>query len=256
MWDRWGNGRLLLWTLACLIGNVLVQGAVFALTSDLFLSVGAGSLLAVILPCRIMAGIFGGTLATEFRLRPVPPRVLLWAVVAAAASIAPTSALAGLSQRITAVPADWIDLYARHLPRSPVAVAGTYALVTLIVPAAEEILFRGLLQRVAARVWGAAPAVVIAALAFALLHGEPWFLFGLAALGLLLGFLFAVTGSLVPCVVAHGLHNAVALTALLREGPQAAATGGEPSPAWLLPVSLAALALACWRLARLGRRRP
>jgi len=255
LWDQWGTGRLLLWTAVCLVGNVLVQGVVFALTGDLFVSAGAGAVIAVLVPCRAVARALHGTLASEFALRRVPPAVLIWTAVAAAASLAPTSELAGLSQRITPLPSDWVDLYAKHLPRSPAAIAVAYAVVAVIVPPAEEILFRGLLQRIAARFWGTVPAVVLAALVFALLHGEPWFLFGLAGLGLLLGFLFATTRSLVPGIVAHGLHNAVALTALLREGPQAAAAGDGSTPAWLLPASIAALALACWRIARLGRRR-
>jgi len=84
----------------------------------------------------------------------------------------------------------------------------------VLAPLVEEILFRGLLQRLVSRAWGPWAGIVVSALVFGLVHGEPWFLFGLIAVGLVLGFLYEATGSLIACWAAHALHNAVSLVVL------------------------------------------
>ncbi|MDO9170893.1 MAG: CPBP family glutamic-type intramembrane protease, partial [bacterium] len=74
-------------------------------------------------------------------------------------------------------------------------------------------------------------------------HGEPWYLFGLLALGLLLVAVYELTGSLWSAVIVHAVHNAVALALLVEQGGLVAE---EPPPTLLdwtgAAVSLAAVA--------------
>ncbi len=67
--------------------------------------------------------------------------------------------------------------------------------------AGEELLFRGLILILAARLFGMRPAILISALAFALAHGanpgaSPIWMIRLAAAGLLLGYSVVRSGSL------------------------------------------------------------
>ena len=89
------------------------------------------------------------------------------------------------------------------------AAEGFRSLVWLGAPAAsEEILLRGYLLAVTARVLGAAAALWITAVVFGLLHGAnpevgPVGLAGVTAAGLALGALVLKTGSLWPAIGAH-----------------------------------------------------
>ncbi len=251
LWAAWGAGRFVAWAAACLLANAAVQAATFALADSLFLSVAAGSLIGVVLPCAWLARAAGGSLGDQFALDRPGAGALLWSSVAALAAFVPTSLLAEWSARLQPVPPGWERLYAEQLPRSPVATALAYASVALAAPLAEELLFRGILQRAAARLWGLALAAALAALAFALLHGEPWLLFGLIGVGLVLGGIWAATRSVTACAVAHGLHNATALTVMIRQGPRGEDAAPLDATTWgLLALSLPLLALAGAMLAR------
>lgn len=78
---------------------------------------------------------------------------------------------------------------------------------------AEEVLFRGFLYSLLARLVGPPAGVVLSALVFALFHpvpdrrawGYPAYVF---VAGIAFGLTFALTGSLLPGVFAHFLYNA------------------------------------------------
>lgn len=104
-----------------------------------------------------------------------------------------------------------------ELPASPpVGGADLIALgvaVVLVAPVAEEVFFRGWLQDSIA---GELPdarrrlAPLIAAIGFALVHPSLSFL-PVLVLGCVAGELFAVGGALLPAILAHAAHNAVAM---------------------------------------------
>ncbi len=98
--------------------------------------------------------------------------------------------------------------------------------VTILVPVAEEVLFRGLLQSgVRAFTKAAWPAILITTIIFTLMHlgSVPWYaLPSLTLLAIMLGVLYERTGRLWPCIVLHALFNGanVALAAT-QLGPPA-----------------------------------
>ncbi len=254
LWAVWGPARMLAWAGACLLGNAAVQSVTFALTDDLFLPVAAGGLLGMLLPTWLVARAHGSGLARDFGFDRPRAGVLLWTAVAVAGSLAPTAVLAALSARIRPVPPEWEALFASHLPRTPPAIVGAFLAVALTVPLAEELLFRGMLQRLAARRWGDTAGVLLGALLFAILHLEPWYLLGLFGVGLLLGWVWAITRSLTACAVAHGLHNAAALTMMLQQEGQTGSPAVIERADWLwCAASLPVLALGCAGLARTAR---
>lgn len=254
-WPSWPARRLLLFIMLALAGDYLAQLLAFGLCRDLFLTVLAGSLLGVILPCHLLARGSGGTLRHEFHLDRLDAGALIAAALAGGAALLPTSVLAGLSARIHPVDPQWIAFTLDHLPSSGLGIAVAAVTTVVAAPLAEELVFRGLIYRLARRTWGVWPAAVVSSLAFGLIHGEPWFLFGLVALGLVLAYLYETTGSLLAPVIAHGLHNAVSLYLMLRDPSQLAEDPAlEPGDWVLLGVSVVILAILVALLRRRTRR--
>lgn len=109
---------------------------------------------------------------------------------------------------------------------------GTAALVlhvALLAPLAEELAFRGLLYRGLRQLTRPAPAAVVSALIFAVMHAHlaqgAWAL----ALGLFLAFAYEQTRSLLAPILIHALFNAVPVAmAVVRSRPD------DFSPIWLL----------------------
>jgi membrane protease YdiL (CAAX protease family) len=91
----------------------------------------------------------------------------------------------------------------------PYAIVATLLIGSVAAPILEEIMFRGTLLPALSRVLGRpALAILLQGLIFAAIHptGIPaWF--ALAAVGSTSGFLSRQTGSLVPSIVMHSVHN-------------------------------------------------
>lgn len=90
---------------------------------------------------------------------------------------------------------------------------GLIASAVLVAPVLEEAVFRGLVQTVLLETFGASwrwRIVTFSAATFALVHtGQAWqSLPGLWVLGMVLGWLYERTGSLLPGVIVHGAFNA------------------------------------------------
>lgn len=120
----------------------------------------------------------------------------------------------------------------------------------------EELLFRGYLHRQAERRLGAAWAVGLVGVVFALYHFRPTQALPLALLGVYLGYVTWVTGSLWPAVAVHFLNNALAVgaAAYVRSHPELDLQSVEAVPVpWYLALASAALALGVARA--LHRRR-
>jgi len=89
----------------------------------------------------------------------------------------------------------------------------TLLLIAVLPALCEELLFRGALMGMLRGVLGDRGRVILVAVLFGLLHLSLARLLPTAALGVVLGLLVVWTGSLWPAVLAHGLNNALAVTA-------------------------------------------
>jgi membrane protease YdiL (CAAX protease family) len=86
-----------------------------------------------------------------------------------------------------------------------------YLVIGLMAPLAEEIVFRGAILRSllkwTSRHW---LAIALSALCFALVHANPAQMPHAFLVGLLLGWMYYRTGSIIPCVTYHWVNNSVA----------------------------------------------
>lgn len=209
--------RLALLAVALITANMLLQSLIFGLTGELYLTVGLAA-VATLLLAQAAAGLLGRTLGGLVLLTPTPPVAVGLAAVAALGALLPVSLLTGWSTTLKPPSAEWLAFLNAQLPAPGWPTAAAFLCVTAAAPLAEEIIFRGLLYRALRGVWSPWPAALLSALLFALSHGEPWALFGLLALGLLYARLTEATGSLLPAVAAHAVHNALSFGLLLRRG--------------------------------------
>lgn len=120
--------------------------------------------------------------------------------------------------------------------------------VALIPAVCEELFFRGALQQVFRHWFGNSHlAVVVTALVFSLAHGDIYGLVPRFVLGMLLGYLFYLSGSMLVNVCAHFFNNAliVVLYYLYHRGVLISSPEAPLSLPWLttLLCTLAAVAL-------------
>jgi len=82
-------------------------------------------------------------------------------------------------------------------------------LVTFLGPIAEEVFFRGFAYPVLRRRLGIRNAIILISFVFALLHTNLIGLLPILALGILLAYLYEKTGSLIPSITVHMIHNLI-----------------------------------------------
>lgn len=136
-------------------------------------------------------------------VRTRPWFVLFWCVLAALGAI---------------IPSVWLQ---EHMPELPNIVEGEfdmimkdrwgYFVVGLLAPLAEEMVFRGAILRSLLQ-WKSNPwiGIVVSALLFAMIHMNPAQMPHAFLIGLLLGWMYWRTDSIVPGVVYHWVNNTVA----------------------------------------------
>ena len=79
-------------------------------------------------------------------------------------------------------------------------------------PLLEEVLFRGAIQGVLMRFFGRPwPAIIVAALVFGVFHMNPVQIVYATLLGIVLGWIYYRTGSLMSVIVGHVLNNSLAV---------------------------------------------
>ena len=81
-------------------------------------------------------------------------------------------------------------------------------LMSVLPAVAEEFLFRGVLQTLLKK-WSKSShlAIIITSLIFAVIHSNPEQILGILLLGLILGYLFELTGNLIYPIILHASNN-------------------------------------------------
>lgn len=104
-----------------------------------------------------------------------------------------------------------------QLPDDLSGFTGVLVVVGVVVctPIGEELLARGFIMGGLRRRMPFAASLWISALIFAAMHVAPARVVALLVSGVLFGLLYEKRRNLLPCVVAHMTHNAIAVTALI-----------------------------------------
>ena len=100
-------------------------------------------------------------------------------------------------------------------PQSVWTLLALLGLAMIVAPAAEEILFRGILLPLIMKRLGVGPAVILSSVLFALIHFHVPSFFPLFVLAMGLALAYIYTGSLWVPIVMHALFNGMNLAILL-----------------------------------------
>lgn len=144
------------------------------------------------------------------RLRPLPPRALLWTMAAVPALLATSWGLWEVYVGLVRIPVETLNPYAQ-LTGTPLGRLSLALLAVGIAPLLEEFFFRGLIQRPLERRWGPARAILFTGALFAAIHLLPWVFPLHLLLGLAFGWVVYATRSIWPGVILHAANNAAAL---------------------------------------------
>lgn len=83
--------------------------------------------------------------------------------------------------------------------------------VAIAGPILEELLFRGAVEKLLLQRYTPAKAILFSALIFGVFHLNPVQIVPAFLIGLMLGWMYYKTGSLIPCIVAHILNNSLSV---------------------------------------------
>jgi membrane protease YdiL (CAAX protease family) len=237
---RWGLGDVAIglfggFFVQAIIASVVISAEGYANESQIPLWI------ELVLDVPLWAFLIGVPLYASYRKGNGPVRDL---GLRLRAVDVPIGIAAGLAGQLLLIPALYwpvtqllghsidVSSQARSITDKAHGSAGTDLLFLLVVvgaPLAEEIFFRGFVQRAllklktdaantACRLVAKAnpwAAILLADLVWTLVHGEPVQSLGLFAFGVVLGVLAWRTGRLGPSLCAHVTFNAVATAALL-----------------------------------------
>lgn len=100
---------------------------------------------------------------------------------------------------------------------------GGWAILTTVVlaPIMEETLFRGLIQGSIAEKYGPTAGIFLSALIFGLIHGIPQQVVNAFFIGIILGYIYYRTKSLLTVIILHFLNNGIAFLQLELLGENA-----------------------------------
>jgi membrane protease YdiL (CAAX protease family) len=189
--------------------NIAFQEAV----SDLVFGALAYSIFLIVFYARLT--LRRGATLFDVRFQTCPPNFIAMGFMAALLWLCVTAILYTGIGLWDVTLAQGRALFAPYLGNLPAFVlfcvlAGPLAAVC------EEVLFRGLLFRWLRQRWSFAPAALVSGLIFALIHPYLYvespalfiaFLFDLVAISVILAFLFEISKSLWPSIIAHASNN-------------------------------------------------
>ncbi|HEY9543605.1 CPBP family intramembrane glutamic endopeptidase [Prevotella sp.] len=139
-------------------------------------------------------------------LRSRPWTAMVWVVVAAFGSLVPSI---WFNEVLDLTMPDAMEDMLKGLMQEPLG----YLAVGILVPLTEEAVFRGAILRTLLKgmsgpwKWG---AIVISAAIFGLAHGNDAQFYHAFLIGVLIGWMYVRTGSIVPGVVYHVVNNSIA----------------------------------------------
>jgi membrane protease YdiL (CAAX protease family) len=142
---------------------------------------------------------------------------LILVIVATCAAVVLIDQIYVINQHFTPVPEEYAEQIRELKPGNAWQLVVTALGLCVLVPVAEEMVFRGMIQRIFSRNMAPVLAVLLSGALFGAVHLNAHLLISITCFGWFLGFLFEATGNLVYSMVAHAIFNTVALVQLTTD---------------------------------------
>lgn len=210
------NYFLLFFCISCVISSMFIQ-QLFMSVGQYRIGIGVSSLFGIVLPVALLMRKFPGGFTGQIRLSKPRIHRLILVIVATLAVVVLVDQIYVINQHFTPVPEDYADQIRELKPQNAVQLAVTIVGLCLLVPLSEEMVFRGMIQRIFSRNMGPFLGVLLAGAAFGAVHLNAHLLISITVFGWFLGFLFEATGNLAYSMVAHAIFNGVALVQLTTD---------------------------------------
>jgi hypothetical protein len=189
-----------------LVAGGIVQGAYMLWKGPGAVLDATGTILTMMLFSVLAVALFlwqKWAVVSRHWIRTRPWIVLVWCVLAALGSIIPSAWLQDQMPELPNIVEEEFDMILRN--------RYGYFIIGLLAPLAEELVFRGAILRSLLK-WNSRPwvAILISAILFSAAHMNPAQIPHTLLIGLLLGWMYYRTDSIVPGVVFHWVNNTVA----------------------------------------------
>jgi membrane protease YdiL (CAAX protease family) len=215
------NYFLLFFSLSCVLASMYLQ-QMFLMMNQYRVGISVSAILGIILPVWLLTRRF----ARGFRhqLRVARPRLstTILVVVATVATVVIVDHIYIINQHFSPVPEHYTESLRDLRPTDLWTFVLTFIGLCMMVPFAEELVFRGVVQQIFTKNMGPVLGLVLAGVAFGTIHLNPHLLVSISVFGVFLGFVFYATGNLTYTILAHSLFNTVALVQLTAMPPDKA----------------------------------
>lgn len=153
-------------------------------------------------------------LRLRFSLKTADPVSILWGLLL----VIVTSVV--LEPLLNIFPAEYLENLQKNIG------TGGWAIMTTIVaaPILEEVLFRGILQQSLTEKLGGWRGVLAASAVFGIVHVIPQQMINAFFIGIILGYIYIKTRSLVPVILIHAINNVIAFIQMIIFGDDEVAT--------------------------------
>jgi membrane protease YdiL (CAAX protease family) len=202
---------------SCLLSSMYVQ-QVFVYIGQYRLGVGVSALVAIILPLYILLRRVGPGFARQLRLAPPQAPRLAYTLFATLATVVIVDHIYLITQQFSPVPPEYFESLRDLRPAGGWSFVVIFAGLCVLVPIAEEIVFRGIIQQIFTRNMGGVAGFVMAGLVFGAVHLNAHLLVSICFFGVFLSFIYYATGNLWYTIIAHALFNTTALLQLTFSG--------------------------------------
>lgn len=185
-------------------------------TQELVVSNSIGQVMGLAIPALLAARLHSSEWVDYLRLRGVDGRLLMLALVGVVGLQPVTQWLAELNRQlplpetVRLMEQSQMELI-RSVLESNMGLISNVTMLALVPGICEEILFRGYAQRQFERAAGPAGGILLAGGLFGLYHLRPSQVLPLMVLGLYMAYLVWRTGSLLPAMAVHVVHNGLAV---------------------------------------------
>lgn len=246
------NYLLLFFGFTCILSSVFIQ-QLFVMIGQTRAGIIVAPVLGVILPVYLVTRRFPAGFRRQLLVRR--PGLLLagQVLIATLFVVVIVDYIYAVSEKFTTAPLDYIEGLKELKPSGAPAIVLTYLGLCVFVPVAEEIVFRGLIQRVFTRNMGGALAVLLAGAFFGVIHLTPQLLPSMIVFGIFLGYLFFATSNLTYPILAHCVFNTVSYVQLVTlPAEKLASVPPYTRNHWVLLLTLAAVVYLLVRIKKGG----
>ncbi|MFH1754722.1 MAG: type II CAAX endopeptidase family protein [Candidatus Latescibacterota bacterium] len=213
------NYFLLFFGLACVMSSLYLQG-LFLYFGLIRIGISVSAAVGIILPVYVITRRFPVGFRRQLHIHPPNIRCAFYVLVSTILTVVIIDFVYILSQELFPVPSEFMESLEILKPDGLVAVIVTFLGLCIIVPIAEELVFRGLVQQVFSRNMNGILAFIMAGVFFGVIHLNAHLLISISIYGIFLGFIFYATQNLSYTILSHAAFNTVSFIQLTATQPE------------------------------------